>query len=275
MSMTELPDHEDIKMVERGDLDHWQQQGWRVIGIVTEDRIIDTTQEVQCPGPGSSGGGCVHGTFVGNVCSQSNFMTTPMKVSTPLSVLTRDAHSLCATLHETQVELANDKVQLADNIRENMERVERIHELERDVSLAMRQRAALEADVAELREANADANTEKRLTAEENVKLRCHVHAEAMARIERVSEAMLHGDPVHPLAFCAYLDSLEPICANPEDYLELLRDWIDCRVIREKRDDEGNLMIEIMHPNKVRTALRALDARKRLAGAEEENAQAF
>lgn len=270
--MQELPASGEIRIIDRSELEHYQNEGWRAIGLTHEDTMIESTEEMPCQG-GSNSNTCKHG--YSQPCHSSDFVARSHKVQKALIVIARSEESVLAELSDARAAILDIESELSK--RRDIINALRVELDDARETIAQRDAtiSALKSDVSELNSANERVCEERRTLREENTALRAHVHADAMAKVTRASEAMLTGDPVHPLAFFAYLDSLENITAQPEEYLWLLRDWTERRVIEEKRDDQDRLTLVIKYPEKIREGLRALDARKRLGIVDDDQEVAF
>ena len=255
-------DHGEIKIVARDELDAYQSDGWRMIGLTQEDVIESGSREVQCNG-GNNGNSCTHGNYNG-ACGITHYLSEQIKVSKPLAVIARSEDDVLSEIAELKSELSRVKVERDEAQSMLTQAGGKITSLTGTLQEHHDKIEALKHDKEELEECNTRVNAERGIVISENAKLRTHIHVEAMGKITRASEAALTGDPMHPLAFVALLDSLDRITAEPHEYVALIAELIDRRVIEEMTDENGCKAIIVKHHDKFRSSLRVLDSQKRL-----------
>jgi hypothetical protein len=262
--MIELANAGEIKIVDRNEIDIYQQTGWRAIGMTTEDVIEDRQQEVICRGGDSNGNnGCSHGNYNGN-CTIKDLIDVPIKVQRPLVILTRDEDSISTELgalksahgHLEEADRAS-RSELDSTTREHRKTTEKLEESDRI-------RETLTADLEEMSKVNARVCDERRVVMDENMALRTEVHTFTMGRVVRASELACTGAPMHPLAFAYLLDSLDRITAEPSAYVGLIAEMVKKRIIVTIKDDDGNVSVKVTDNDKFRTELRVLDSQTRL-----------
>jgi hypothetical protein len=268
--MIDLPkDGSDIKIVDRGVAENYQSEGgWQVVGIITEDHVEIHQRENRCEGRNDNGGTCQHGNFNGN-CGMVDNSDVPIKVTRPLIVLSRSPDDLLADLANVRANLVEANM-LREHATTELGSLRTEHAtLKRLVAEKDKTIENLNSDIVELSGANGKVNRERTEVLQENGKLRTVIHADAMARIGRASEAACSGLPMNPLAFVALLDSFDHISAEPADYVALLHGWIERGVISDQRDQHGNRSLMVVKNDEFRNGLRELDARKRLAACQD------
>lgn len=238
---------------------------WKTIALMEADLVVDTQQEVQCPGP-TTHDSCRHGVYHGNHCSMSDYETKQVTARRPMFLVGRDEKCALADLHEkynTALMQEGAAVQARDEAVKD--RDEANEKLDKVVSERDRLRT-------ELDEANDRVSELERNHNEASASTSHHIGLATKARRElaRLQESISIGSAadlensqwVNVMQFYVMMRE-HGIHLQDDEFCEVLREVVDAGVIEFDSDEDG-MQVRVHNAPRFLGIIRKYDAVNRL-----------